>query len=295
VSRIHAWIDTADQRFCVTDAGSRTGTFVNGKRLQGKADLRDGDRIQIGPAHLTFRARAGLPAGVSQLDFSRHDAAADAGARAVDGGVLFDCSNCRAPLWIPSVHAGRLGKCRFCASVLRIPNPAAPAAASHAHTSTLVACGVCQSPIQPGEHTTSCPDCALTFHADCWQDNYGCAAYGCSQVNVLSPQTAVEVLDDNATESSLAGSQADAADETASSGGVAPEHALLASSVLGTLLGALAFGVPALLALVACVVHAKRSPKTPALVYAAMALSVLGVLGGVAFSYYWWLRRGAFV
>jgi hypothetical protein len=297
VSRIHAWIDTADQRYCVTDAGSRTGTFLNGNRLQGKADLRDGDRIQVGPARLTFRARAALPAGVSQLDFARHDAHADAGARLVDGGVLFDCSNCRAPLWIPSIHAGRLGKCRFCAGVVRIPKPARLEEHAHAHAPTLVACGVCQSPIHPSEQSTTCPDCALTFHADCWQENYGCSAYGCSQVNVLSPRTAVEVLDEDSPGSPLAVSQTDAPDDEfgAAAAGVAPEHALLAGSVLGTLLGALTFGVPALLALVACIIHAKRSRKAPALLLAAMALSVLGVVGGVAFSCYWWLRRGAFV
>jgi hypothetical protein len=294
VSRIHAWIDTADQRFCVTDAGSRTGTFINGKRLQGKADLQDGDRIQVGPAQLTFRARPGLPSGVSQLDFSRHDTMADNGARLVDGGVLFDCSNCRAPLWIPSVHAGRLGKCRFCAAVVRIPKPSVVAPA-HNHAPTLVACGVCQSPIHPGEHTTSCPDCALTFHADCWQENFGCSAYGCSQVNVLSPQTAVEVLDNDDTPGSpLAVSQADALDD-ASAGGVAAEHALLAGSVLGTLLGALTFGIPALLALVACVVYRKRAQNSPAIFFAALALSLIGLLAGVAFSYYWWLRRGVIV
>jgi hypothetical protein len=294
VSRIHAWIDTADQRFCVTDAGSRTGTFVNGKRLQGKADLQDGDRIQVGPARLTFRANGGLPAGVSQLDFSRHDALADAGSRVVDGGVLFECSNCRAPLWIPSIHAGRLGKCRFCAAVVRIPKPTTVEAhARGASRASLVACGVCQSPIHPGEHTTTCPDCALTFHADCWKENYGCAAYGCSQVNVLSPQTTVEVLDDDTLGSPLAVSQTDAPDEPP--GGVAPEHALLAGSVLGTLLGALTFGVPALFALVACVLHMKRARERRAIVFAAMALSAVGLLGGAAFSYYWWLRRGAFV
>jgi hypothetical protein len=293
VSRIHAWIDTTDQRFRVTDAGSRTGTFVNGKRVTGKADLQDGDRIQVGPARLTFRARTGLPAGVSQLDFSRHDAGIDAGSRVVDGGVLFDCSNCRAPLWIPSVHAGRLGKCRFCSAVLRIPKLTSVEA--QAHTPALAACGVCQTAIQPGEQTTSCPDCALTFHADCWQDNYGCSAYGCSQVNALSPQTAVEVLGDDSPGSPLAVSQTDKPDHEPGAGGVAPEHALLAGSVLGMLLGALTFGVPALLALLACVVYAKRSRKTPALVFAAIALGVIGIVGGVAFSCYWWLRRGALV
>src|SRR4051812_42844876 len=58
-----AWIAPADERYCVTDAGSRSGTFINGKRLQGKAAPRDGDKIAVGPARLTFRPHAALPAG----------------------------------------------------------------------------------------------------------------------------------------------------------------------------------------------------------------------------------------
>src|SRR5687768_1176435 len=65
VSRIHAWIDTAGQQYCLTDAGSRTGTFVNGQRVANRVALRHGDRINIGPASLTFRTDTSLPAGVS--------------------------------------------------------------------------------------------------------------------------------------------------------------------------------------------------------------------------------------
>src|SRR5687768_262066 len=79
VSRIHAWIDTAGRQFCVTDAGSRTGTFVNGQRVAGgRVPLRHGDRITVGPASLTFRADATLPAGVSQLNFAERAAGPDA-------------------------------------------------------------------------------------------------------------------------------------------------------------------------------------------------------------------------
>ena len=46
-------------------------------------------------------------------------------------------------------------------------------------------CSICQSPIDDGEDTLACPECHLPFHAECWQENMGCAAYGCPQVNAL--------------------------------------------------------------------------------------------------------------
>src|SRR5687768_8887115 len=49
-------------------------------------------------------------------------------------------------------------------------------------------CGICQSSIFPDESTTICPTCGLTFHAECWKENWGCAAYGCEQVNALKPK-----------------------------------------------------------------------------------------------------------
>ncbi len=64
----------------------------------------------------------------------------------------------------------------------------------------LVMCGICQSRIAASEQMTTCPECALTFHADCWSENRGCAAYGCSQVGVLEPPEASAVKELNVTE-----------------------------------------------------------------------------------------------
>jgi len=49
-------------------------------------------------------------------------------------------------------------------------------------------CGICQTSIQPGEQTWTCPKCSLVYHAECWQSNMGCASYGCEQVNALAPK-----------------------------------------------------------------------------------------------------------
>src|SRR4051812_746616 len=51
-------------------------------------------------------------------------------------------------------------------------------------------CGICHTLMDTVAATTTCPECGLLFHADCWQANWGCSAYGCSQVNALRPQDA---------------------------------------------------------------------------------------------------------
>jgi pSer/pThr/pTyr-binding forkhead associated (FHA) protein len=53
VSRRHAVIQKERGQWMIRDAGSRNGTFVNGKRISDPHILRDGDEIQIG---LDFKA-----------------------------------------------------------------------------------------------------------------------------------------------------------------------------------------------------------------------------------------------
>ena len=56
VSPQHAAIDADDDGILtLRDLGSRTGTFLNGGLLIGPAELRHGDDIRIGPAHLQVR------------------------------------------------------------------------------------------------------------------------------------------------------------------------------------------------------------------------------------------------
>ena len=46
-------------------------------------------------------------------------------------------------------------------------------------------CAVCQTDILAGEEVVCCPSCSLPYHAECWQENGGCAQYGCPS----APQT----------------------------------------------------------------------------------------------------------
>lgn len=66
---------------------------------------------------------------------------------------------------------------------LAAPTPAAPPRAEKERF-----CGVCHSTVTRFDETATCPACGLLFHADCWQENRGCSAYGCSQVNALEPR-----------------------------------------------------------------------------------------------------------
>jgi hypothetical protein len=43
-------------------------------------------------------------------------------------------------------------------------------------------CPICRCAFEPEEELTSCPDCRAVYHAECWEENTGCAVYGCSQV-----------------------------------------------------------------------------------------------------------------
>ncbi|MFW2382763.1 MAG: FHA domain-containing protein [Acidimicrobiales bacterium] len=53
VSRNHADLSRSGGQFTVTDCGSMNGTYVN-KRLVDRADLTDGDELQIGKFKLVY-------------------------------------------------------------------------------------------------------------------------------------------------------------------------------------------------------------------------------------------------
>jgi pSer/pThr/pTyr-binding forkhead associated (FHA) protein len=58
VGALHAQIVRQGDGLYLRDAGSRTGTFVNGRLLVGSHRLSDGDRVGLGRTELTFRSAA---------------------------------------------------------------------------------------------------------------------------------------------------------------------------------------------------------------------------------------------
>ena len=292
VSRIHAWIDTTDRQFCITDAGSRTGTFVNGLRVAGgRLALRHGDRITVGPASLTFRADTSLPAGVSQLNFGdarRGRQRPDPGTPPqpeADGGILFDCPSCRSPLWI----AAELRRANRQVPVLR--HRAAPAESRGAGTATATAAAVTATrPLprrrrRPSVRPTPRPvqlQASRPKRAARASRPIG-AGRGIHDLPRLRPHVPRRLL---GRELRLLGLRVLAGERVAPEEGarrairfnpaagfrrrrrsrwVRPQqadarrqYALLAGSVMGVVLGALTFGVPALLACAAALVYINR-------------------------------------
>lgn len=54
-------------------------------------------------------------------------------------------------------------------------------------------CSICQTQLVPGEYYTQCPDCSLPFHVECWEENRGCAQYGCkSAPETVKPDALAE-------------------------------------------------------------------------------------------------------
>ena len=56
VAGLHAQLLRHEASLYVRDAGSRTGTFLNGRLLVGSEALFDGDVLRVGPAELVLRA-----------------------------------------------------------------------------------------------------------------------------------------------------------------------------------------------------------------------------------------------
>jgi predicted component of type VI protein secretion system len=108
VSRIHAWIGLQQGQYYIADAGSRTGTFVNGQPLHERHLLNDGDEIRIGPGIIRYSEISELPADAVQIDLTPRTPDELSG----DHGIFLDCV-CGAPLWLPREFTG-VGQCRYC-------------------------------------------------------------------------------------------------------------------------------------------------------------------------------------
>lgn len=54
-------------------------------------------------------------------------------------------------------------------------------------------CGICLSVIEHGEPMNICPACSASYHEECWQENKGCAVYGCSETPPVEQRSSVEI------------------------------------------------------------------------------------------------------
>jgi hypothetical protein len=310
VSRIHAWIDKDGDSFYIRDARSRGGTFVNGGRTEGKFVLHDGDEIQIGTSKMTFHETDGIPDGAVTFHIAEDGTNSDF----EDPGILIACPACSAPMWVPGGMAGAFGRCAICGGDITVPGepasgirrpltpndsivdmpaisqpielgdfarPSDPLAAHFPQpkpaASAARTCAVCLGPILPEDATTQCSCCSQVYHAECWRENHGCAAYGCPQVGVLDVPATPQVPDP--------------AIAAKSEFPPLPENrqrpfpwdfALLGGSVVGSVFGAFSFGLPALVVGALSVIYAvRRRDGNHRVATLSAVICLFGVAGGV--------------
>lgn len=55
VSRRHALLSVTGAGVFIEDLGSTNGTFLCGRRLEGRAQVGDGDRVRLGPVEMIYR------------------------------------------------------------------------------------------------------------------------------------------------------------------------------------------------------------------------------------------------
>jgi pSer/pThr/pTyr-binding forkhead associated (FHA) protein len=94
VGKVHAYIRRTSGVWFLQDAGSQTGTLVNGQPTR-ECPLQEGDRIAIGRFQLEFHHRGGQHIPVPQRDFSPAPSLAQ---QASPSGVCAFCGTQKHPL-----------------------------------------------------------------------------------------------------------------------------------------------------------------------------------------------------
>lgn len=204
---------------------------------------------------------------------------ADSSTKQREAGIRFRCE-CGAGLLIAARYIGQVKHCPKCQTTFTVPSAeslnAKPSSARRVPQQSLDApsltptadsvaksciamettCPVCQCSLLPDDERTLCPACGLPHHTDCWKENFGCSAYGCSQVNALKLGPDIQIgsgmLDAPIQQPAPPPVSGSIANETTSLW----EFAILILSVVCFLLGVVTYGVPCFLAGAALVAFA---------------------------------------
>lgn len=193
-------------------------------------------------------------------------------------------------MWTPWSLAGRTGRCRACGQTVRVPTPKGfvPTDKAGRGNIKVAHCGVCHGEIQPLEETTRCPACGARFHVECWKENGGCSAYGCSQVGAVPVESEHAASADVQDASNLI---SEALTDGNPANAFPWASLLLAASVLGALTGTLTFGGTSLFVLSATLLYLfrKKPRRQRRTVFLSVGVSVAGALAGAVISYLWWI------
>jgi hypothetical protein len=138
--------------------------------------------------------------------------------------------------------------------------------------------------VEPAEERTQCPHCGLPFHAECWEENRGCSAYGCPQVNALRPP---------AEERPAAPPRPKEGGDAPTEGRAAPppepfpwDFLLLGASALGVLVSLFTFGVPSAVLLLFVANLLRKGKKSRAVFLLSLLVCLAGTVAGYVASRY---------
>lgn len=220
---------------------------------------------------------------------------------AADAIVRFRCE-CGAVLSARANLVGRKGKCKSCGRVRDIPAESENLGGDEQGAIGIQEiCSVCQTVIEDDDLRTTCDDCKLPFHDECWQENLGCSAYGCASVNKLKqgPDIRVGPLTNAAlgtpavSSAPLRARQRFGPPPPAEDNDVPWDHLLLAASAIAVLVGFVTCGVPTLLLAGLAVWRIavnKRKADPIVLPVLALCMCSVGLLLGLCLSAAFWVE-----
>jgi len=108
-------------------------------------------------------------------------------------GIKFQCSSCGQHLEAPIEAADCALACPNCNSAIRVPSASEVARSGPEVNVSGTDCAICQTTIAAEDAKAACPECKVEYHADCWQENGGCAVYGCAGVPKVEQRRAIEI------------------------------------------------------------------------------------------------------
>jgi hypothetical protein len=217
--------------------------------------------------------------------------------------IRFACPHCRGVLRARGTLAGRWGKCK-CGERIAIPFksdatiPVAVVAGSENHEAVSKEyaaieeiCSICQCTIASGDPRTTCNRCGLPFHQDCWQENRGCSAYGCGNVDVLKAAPDIQIADlppilPVGVPSPMPGSFLAAQPARTDQSEFPWEYPLLAASAISVLLSAFSYGIPSLLigTVNAIYLASDSTRRGSGLAVVSLIVAAIGFVGGALIS-----------
>ena len=216
-----------------------------------------------------------------------------------DDRIRFSCE-CGAVLTALASQAGHKGKCKRCGQILEIPERSAATVAESSDGAVAVeeVCSICQTVIEEDDEVTICDACGLPFHEECWQENLGCSAYGCWNVNAL--KTGPDIKIENPLQAPRLEGTPDpmfkhrprpTQPEPKKQPEVqAREYLIMAACALAAVLSMLSYGLPSLMmiAMTIPVVRERSSHLPLTLPVTCFILSGLGVIFGLILSKLFW-------